>query len=704
MHSPPASPSFQLQPIFSLGARRLRSQHPAMPAAGSEPDGLKRTHSDSVSGGATRQGPWRCAICSKEFSQKEYRNKHQQRCTKASISQRLSKQKSCVACAASKLRCNLGMPSCSRCSSRNKPCQYVTTAVETSVQHEGRQGQQPDIDSQGGQRQFPFFANEAFSSLGENVASLDSDTAAGFEAFMSASTDPGRGAAYGDSMTLSSIQLLQHNRLPSFASNASLDSWPTGSPHVRLNIPHQPLDGPFGDSAMSADWFRRNIGTIVSENGAATPHWQRNESCPATSPFKTSNASISAHLDDDAAANAMTGIANDDFNFDLLSSMGMLTRDHIAPAPNSQPSPASTIQHTPASTPSSSMWMAPQARNVAAGNPNPSTSAKEGDGKLETLYEAVKTTNGEGPLSALAMRRNLQATEQQLPCLFHKLDTVDNAVRIVSSYPRTMTRPGMYPPFVHHKLYPCAEGDIAEPLARAFCCVGALYASLPTSEAFVHSLINEESRKLIKGFHQWTGSDIDMLAAVHAMCIYQTLGFFVYSSPDHARQAELRHLYFLKMTRHLIQQHIQHLQPTAGEESEEVNWKKWIINETIRRTFFLVNTINTLSCRIQKQDPYYFEPLDDKLIGNMSLPAPEVLWKASSAVEWMAAKAQLTPEVTARSRLTLLQVIEQLSADSDDGDDQSTGNPQQLSNGTCRVQYGQLDEFTRLVIATVGKT
>lgn len=155
------------------------------------------------------------------------------------------------------------------------------------------------------------------------------------------------------------------------------------------------------------------------------------------------------------------------------------------------------------------------------------------------------------------------------------------------------------------------------------------------------------------------------------------------------------------MTRQLIRQY---LQSATGEEHEEVNWRKWIMNETIRRTVFLVNTINTLSCRIQKQDSYYFEPLDDNLVRNMALPAPEAVWKASSAEEWMTAKVQLAPEVTARSRLTLQQVIEQFSADSDDGDHQSTGNPQQTSNGICRVQYGQLDEFTRLVIATVGKT
>lgn len=38
-----------------------------------------------------------------------------------------------------------------------------------------------------------------------------------------------------------------------------------------------------------------------------------------------------------------------------------------------------------------------------------------------------------------------------------------------------------------------------------------------------------------------------MLAVIHAMCIYQILGFFVSSSPAQARLSELLHLFFLKV-------------------------------------------------------------------------------------------------------------------------------------------------------------
>lgn len=383
---------------------------------------------------------------------------------------------------------------------RNKRCQYVATVVETSVQqNQLPQSQRQHDDRQqrrDSQQQFQFSTNEAFSSLAEDVASRDlrSDTASEFEANMRASTEPDRGAANANLMALSSIQQLQHNRLPSSASNISLASWPMGSPHARQNIPDQLPDGPspFGDAAMSPDWLRRNVypfGTTASENGEATPRWQRNGTWPERSPFMPTNASISGQLDD---GNAMSGIANDDLNFDLLGSLGILTRNRITPAPSSQQSPAST--------PSFGMRMARPAGNVATNDRKPSASANDDDGSRVTLHEAVKTAYGEAPLSAVALRRSFEANERQRSCPFHKLNTDDDNVRIVRGYPRTMTRPGIYPPFVHHKLYRCAAGDVAEPLARAFCCVGAFYASVPTSETFVYSLINEESSKLVKGF------------------------------------------------------------------------------------------------------------------------------------------------------------------------------------------------------------
>jgi hypothetical protein len=75
---------------------------------------------------------------------------------------------------------------------------------------------------------------------------------------------------------------------------------------------------------------------------------------------------------------------------------------------------------------------------------------------------------------------------------------------------------------------------------------------------------------------------------------------------------------------------------------------------------FLVNAINTLSCRLQKQDPNYFEPLDDELIYDMTLPAPDAVWKASSVEEWTFAQALFASNHPDITKTTISQAVHQL--------------------------------------------
>jgi hypothetical protein len=195
-----------------------------------------------------------------------------------------------------------------------------------------------------------------------------------------------------------------------------------------------------------------------------------------------------------------------------------------------------------------------------------------------------------------------------------------------------------------------------------------------------------------------------MLAAVHAMCIYQIVGFFTSTNAEQTRLAELQQLFFLKMVRKLIATYL-HPHPTAlsnrtvngssTDENEFTNWRKWIMNETIRRTVFLANIINTLSCRTQKQNPYYYEPLDDSVVLNMILPAPSAMWKASSLEEWLAAKANLNPQDKVRSQTTVQAILEQFTSAGD-----IVTNRERRGRATERVRFEELDEFTKIVVST----
>ena len=67
-------------------------------------------------------------------------------------------------------------------------------------------------------------------------------------------------------------------------------------------------------------------------------------------------------------------------------------------------------------------------------------------------------------------------------------------------------------------------------------------------------------------------------------------------------------------------------------------WRPWAIIETLRRTLFLVHVINLVSARLQKQNPYFYEALDDDLILDMPLPAPAPLWEATREGQWVFTK------------------------------------------------------------------
>ncbi|MCJ1367840.1 hypothetical protein MMC16_006975 [Acarospora aff. strigata] len=242
-----------------------------------------------------------------------------------------------------------------------------------------------------------------------------------------------------------------------------------------------------------------------------------------------------------------------------------------------------------------------------------------------------------------------------------RLPSDEDLIKIVCSYPSSMLNKEFYPPFVHHKLYRCSKGGVAESLANALCCVSAYQNMVPSSESFVYNLINIERNRLVKSFHSCS-ADVDALAVLHAMCIYQILGLLDIRDPEQTRNAELQHLFFLKMTRRMCQVH---LRSNERDRDRETAWETWMVAETLRRTVFLVNIVNTLSYRIYTQNPFYYEPLNDDLVFDIALPAPDEMWKACTAEDWEAAKSKCG--VANRGKTTVKMVLEKLGTERLDG-------------------------------------
>ncbi|EGE04395.1 C6 zinc finger domain-containing protein [Trichophyton equinum CBS 127.97] len=182
----------------------------------------------------------------------------------------------------------------------------------------------------------------------------------------------------------------------------------------------------------------------------------------------------------------------------------------------------------------------------------------------------------------------------------------------VRDYPKKILQRDFWSPFIHHSLYRCAQGGMAEPLGIALACASA-YVDQPET----------------------------CLAALHAVSVYQILSSLDDRSrttgPVEADRPQTRsglaaesHISFLlKMTRRLCS-----LYKEAVTSDTETDWSRWKFAESLRRCVFFVNLINVLAARCRRFHFDYFEPLDDALILQMPLPTTEQTWRARNETQW----------------------------------------------------------------------
>ena len=149
------------------------------------------------------------------------------------------------------------------------------------------------------------------------------------------------------------------------------------------------------------------------------------------------------------------------------------------------------------------------------------------------------------------------------------------------------------------------------------------------------------------------------------------------------------------MTRYLARTHFSQKPP-----DEEPTWEAWSMNETIRRTIFLVNAINCLSSRVGRQTPFFYEPLDNDLLLSLAPPAPACLWKAKSASEWENEHILLSKAD--------LRILETTSGELLDATMSGHATDTHQIEGTAqigdRLPFDELEQFTRLVLVTLRNT
>lgn len=123
------------------------------------------------------------------------------------------------------------------------------------------------------------------------------------------------------------------------------------------------------------------------------------------------------------------------------------------------------------------------------------------------------------------------------------------------------------------------------------------------------------------------------------------------------------------MTRLLYKHYREAIETT---HDNELNWERWKFSESIRRNIFFANIINILGARAGRLNSAYFEPLDDQMVLQLPLPAPECMWRACSLREWLEAREfalRMAPASTGGEGGTprLTQTLKQVLKDEEDG-------------------------------------
>ncbi|ERT00988.1 hypothetical protein HMPREF1624_02224 [Sporothrix schenckii ATCC 58251] len=232
------------------------------------------------------------------------------------------------------------------------------------------------------------------------------------------------------------------------------------------------------------------------------------------------------------------------------------------------------------------------------------------------------------------------------PRLYHGMFSLGELARLVGEYPMRMLQPTFCSPFIHPTL--CrrrADGNgPPTPLAVAFACVSMKMHMESEGTEFVCETMSHEQDKLIKQLPGILHDYEHTCVVLQALCIYGIEALIAANRfPSRLNAAVLHHEYLVRATRRLLQQLASAAPDGRFAHSflgapSAVDWKTWVVQESLRRTLFLVYIVHELLHGAETLDHAYFEPLftkdDDGMYEHMVLPSSDALWQAANEEEW----------------------------------------------------------------------
>ncbi|RDW61718.1 Zn(II)2Cys6 transcription factor domain-containing protein [Aspergillus mulundensis] len=539
-------------------------------------------NSDFIPGPAPQQSSvnaeseFRCGICNKTYSRRDLRDRHRRRCIKTIGKERPSKRKSCETCARKKLRCSMARPACSRCLQIGIQCLYPRSVIPVQHQRQDRHESSP------GESWMSSTLEASFGGAGTIQPFLIQDLESGGLSQMNRNGSGFRGAGA---------------LVPEFAD-------PVVGAGVFTNIDM------FQDPALLAPISWNEEFSLSSQSLG-----QDEEILDSISRNHSTSGSFQCHFDAQAAGGG-------------AAQSVLRLFDH--PNPNSHP--AATMSSLSSNT----------------GSSLPDTSASGSDSSA-TSIRAPSTPFNPSASTQLIFAHDFHPKPPYNPSTLYQ-----DVLSTLRSYPSLILQRDHWSPFVHHQLYRCSTGGMAKPMGVALACVSAHAGSYGSSHGFVDKLINSERAQLVRNFPTYLDTPENCIATVHAVCIYQVLGLLGHEFSPAAvkqsqemqgemekgreeceREAEMHSSFLLKMARRLYNHHRTAI---LTPHSTELNWERWKFAESLRRNIFFANIINIVGSRAGKLNGAYFEPLDDEMVLNLPLPAPECMWRACSLREWLGAR------------------------------------------------------------------
>ncbi|KAH6634748.1 hypothetical protein B0J18DRAFT_29783 [Chaetomium sp. MPI-SDFR-AT-0129] len=681
-----------------------------------------------------------CPICLKPFGRKDLRDRHRRRCEKSIGKAKQVKKKACERCIGSKVKCDYEKPACGRCLSRSVACEYklepqirmpaghvpglrLSTTIPAQQALPSAHGADDEIQA-------------LLSTSGPDTADVFSITARHHTDVSSQGMGQDTGPAY---LWLPHTNLTeQHHsaedgagnfRMP--APNSDIGSMDT-SPTMDLGLM---ADDRWMPELLDPALFPSDHSHNTNPNPNPDPIAGQREKPPGLDLQSLNNDGVSVadmFHQQMSESNPFDGNQNDSAGYLSLETSNSTSRASSSPGNTSRSSICSNGGGgSPASSVVTSGTMATNKRRRTS---SPTRDAASDCGSLTSPLlvhcqprlivhgrGSADDINGAGVGGNSSLSELIQAARGQTTWQRQRqrgMITLEEAVRMTAEYPLRMLSTTFRSPFIHPRLCRQSPRGMPEPIAVALACVGMKLHSEESGLRFVCDIFRDQRDKLIKELPTLSDNHEQVCASLHAMCIYQIEGLLSenrYNSK--LATAVLHHEYLVRATRRLIKR----LQTTTTflttplpTSSSTPDWDTWAIQESLRRSIFLLVIIHHLLGITKTLDPAYFEPLlPPGVAESIALPCDEALWVAETREEWIEARRNsLDGEGNSgntghnsgnhgnKKALRLGEVVEMLNRgsgrDAEGDEDMGMGTEERGSVLEC------LPELTRLIVSVVS--